>query len=337
MACLTNYILVDGHCEGETPTSGLYINKALPGITLKQSANLAEGEIQTGVQLLNQAIENGIQSARAALVSEMLGVVRFNTIASTGVYGAFPPDTSNADYLPLSYENRGLKFELNDCCRLSSLHIKKVEVLVTNTITNNGMVMTIVDGETVTEYAFNTASKTVATVYTNYKAQNKMIKVLLSHPRIVVADTDINCSGNCGFCSNGCTGRHDCGCTTNLTVTGYNETTGQTSGGSFGLSVTADVICDEEKFFCELSTIPDVAWLTVYQAGIWFFEYLLTTNRINVYTLYNKETISARIEQWNQKSQEITKKLVKQLPKYLATIDDCCVECNSSQWKIQIP
>lgn len=333
MACLTNYILVYGHCEGNTPTSGLYINKALPGITLKRSANLAEGEIQTGVDLLNQAIENGIEMARSALVREMLGVVRFNSISSTGQYGQFYKDfTDTTKYLSATSANRGLKFELSQCCRLTNLYVRRVSILLNTAVTNG--TLTVTDGGTTTTKTFSTTAKVVTDVEVNYKAQSPTVLITLNNAAMSVNDSTLNYSGNCGFCSNDCC--NNSSCNKGINVWGWDGT--NTTGTTYGLSATVDTICDEYKFFCEIAnTIPDVAWLVMYHAGVWFFEYLLTTGRINVYTLYNKETISARIEQWTQKADDLEKKLVRQLPRYLASIDDCCVECNSSHWETSIP
>lgn len=332
MACLDNYILVYGHCAGSTPTSGIYINKFLPGITLKRAANVTEGEIQTGVDLLNQAITNGIEAARAGLVSDMLGVVRFNHIASTGQYGAFYKDyTDTTKYLSATAANRGLKFELSDCCRLTTIYVRRLRVLTNTTVTNG--TLTITDGGTTTTKTYSTTPQVPTDVEINYKATSPTVLITLDNTSISVADSTLNYTGSCGFCSNDCCGDN---CATGLNVWGWDGT--NTNGSSYGLSAVVDTLCDQDKFFCEIANvIPDIAHLVCYHAGIWFFEYLLTTGRINVYTIYNKETISARIEQWGQKAQEIQKSLVKQLPRYLATIDDCCVECNSSRWQYSMP
>lgn len=330
MACLTNYINVFGHCDGGTPSSGLYINKNLAGINLKRAANIAEGEIQTGVALLEQAIENGIAQTRSALVSEMLGTVRFNSITSSGQYGRFPLDfTDTTEYLAATSANRGLKFQLDNGCRLSKLHVRRVQILTNTTIANG--TLTITDGGEVTTYTFNAQPQEITYVETNYKAQSTTVKLTLNNAAISVADSDLYYNGNCGFCCNTCQGSCDSG----LSVWGWDGT--NTTSSTYGLSALVDVICDEEKFFCEISGIPDVAWMSLYQAGIWAFEYSLLSNRINVYTNYGKEQLSAQITQWQQLFDQKKAKVVKQLPKYLLSIDSCCIECNSSRWQTSIP
>lgn len=330
MACLTNYISIFGHCDGATPTSGLYINKHLPGINLKRAANTTEGEIQTGVALLQQAIDVGVEKARSALVSEMLGTVRFNSVTSSGQYGRYELDFTDTDnYLGATAANRGLKFELDSGCRLNTIYIRRVQIL-TNTAITNGT-LTITDGGTTTTKTFSATAKTVTFVETNYKATSPTVLITLNNAAISVADSDLYYNGNCGFCCNTCHG----GCDSGLSVWGWDGT--NTTSSTYGLSALVDVICDEQKFFCEISHIPDVAWMSLYQAGIWAFEYGLLSNRINAYTNYGKEQVSAQIQQWQQEFDKAKEKVVRQLPKYLLSIDSCCIECNSSRWQTSVP
>lgn len=334
MACSTNYINVYGHCDGGTPSSGLYINKHLAGINLKKAANIAEGELQTGVQLLEQAIEVGISKGRSALVSEMLGTVRFNSIISSGQYGKFPLDfTDTTKYLAATSANRGLKFQLDNGCRLSTIYVRRVQILTNTTIANG--TLTITDGGEVTTYTFNAQPKEITFVETNYKAQSTTVHITLNNTAISVADSSINTTSSCGFCSNDCMNSSGCDCSAGLSIWGWDGT--NTTGSSYGLSALVDVICDEEKFFCEISHIPDVAWLCLYHAGIWAFEYALLSGRVNVYTNYGKEALQAQIEQWRALADQLKVKLVKQLPKYLLSIDGCCIECSSSRWETSIP
>lgn len=330
MACLTNYINVFGHCDGEEPTSGLYINKNLAGINLKKAANISEGEINTGVALLEQQIDNGILKTRSALISEMLGTVRFNSIVSSGQYGRYEPDFSDSgNYLAVAAANRGLKFELDNSCRLSAMFVRRVQIL-TNTNVTSGT-LTITDGSKVTTFTFDATAKQTTFVETNYKSQSGLILITMNNASISVADSDLYYNGSCGYCCNTCKG----GCDSGLSVWGWDGT--NNVGTTYGLSALVDVICDEEKFFCEISHIPDVAWMSLYQAGIGVFEYALLSNRVNVYTNYGAEQMSAQIQQWQQLFDAMKQKVVKQIPKYLLSIDKCCIGCNSSRWETSIP
>lgn len=334
MACLDNYITVYGHCDGVTPISGLYINKNLAGISLKRAANYAEGELQTGVELLNQAITNGIQRTRSELITEMLGYVRFNSIVSSSRYGKFTYDFTDATkYFAASAANRGIKAELKNCCRLTSLYVKRVAVLTNTNITDG--TLTITDGGTVTTKTFSSTAQVLTEVEVNYKANSTTILITLDNTSISVSDSSLNYTGSCGFCSNDCCSHHNCNCNEGVNVWGWNGTS--TTGTTYGLSALIDVICDEDKFICEISHIPDVAWMSLYAAGVWAFEYGLLSNRINVFTNYGDEQISAQIEQWNQEFNMRKTKVAKQLPRYLSQIDMCCLECNSSRWETSIP
>ena len=267
-------------------------------------------------------------------MSDLLGTVRFNAIASSGQYGKFYKDfTDTTKYLAAAVANRGLKLELKNSCRLSTLYIRRVRILDNTGVSGT---LTITDGGTVTTKTYTTTAQVATDVEVNYKATSPTVLVTLDNTAISVNESTLNYSGSCGFCANDCCEDHTCKCNSGLNVYGWDGT--NTTSTTYGISALVDVVCDEGKFFCEMANvIPDIAWLTLYEAGIWFFEYLLNTGRINMYTNYNDEQASNNIEQWSQKSDMIRKKLAKQLPKYLLSIDDCCIECNSSRWETSLP
>ena len=327
MACLTNYILVKGHCEGATPTSNLYINVNLPGITLEKAANTAEGALQTGVALLNQSISNGISRTRQDLIGAMLPLVRFNQLVSGGDYGEFT-DTYLASY---ASANRGVKATLDTCCRLGMMNIPRVRVLVNN---SGSQTLTITDGVATTAYAFTSVAGVPQYVETRYKSVTDTLYLTLS-ANLSVNDSLLDRSG-CGFCTTSCDHCSDCKCSYGLTVTGWdgaNET-----GQTYGIIPTIQVQCDAEKFFCEISHLEMVQWAALYAAGIDFLEFNLLTNRVNEYTIYNDhEEVRGVIADWEAKRKEKMDVLSKTLPIYLNSIDSCCIDCNASTWEYSLP
>lgn len=329
MACFDNYILVRGHCGTATPSTSLYIND-LPGITLSAAANTAQ-ELQTGVTLLNRCIEQGITNTREQLVGEILGTYQFNKAVSTGSYGMFTEDIDlTANYLSTSVSERGLKFELRNDCRLTQFHVKRVRVL---TNTSGEQTLTIIDGVTENNYVFTSVAKVPQWVETNYFANSEQIKIVMDD--VSVNNSTLNYTGDCGFCSNDCASCGSCGCTSGLSVWGWDGT--NENGNTYGLSAIVHVVCSEEKFFCEISQLSSVAQMVWKNAGVVFLDNLLHTNRINVYTIYGKEDAANLKAQWQEEVIELKEKLAKQLPKYLSQIDSCCIECNSSRWEFSTP
>lgn len=328
MACLDNYILVKGHCEGNTPSSNLYINVNLPGITLEKAANTAEGAIVTGVGLLNQAITNGIARTRQELMAAMLGTVRFNQIISGGDYGQWDLD----NYLTASAAERGLKIELSKCCRLGRIHVQRVGYLFN---TSGARILKITDEGTVTNFSFTATAKVPGFIETKYTANSDRIYLTMDNSATSVNNSFLCYSGYCGNCTNTCTGRTACGCSNGLIVNGWDGTNENST--TYGLSPMIQVICDSEKFFCEISHLEMTEWAVLYASGIDFLNYVLNTNRINVYTIYNEEEAIRTIDLWEAKFKERKETLVKTLPKYLNSIDSCCLECDAPSYGYAYP
>ncbi len=335
MACLDNFILVQGNCGTATPTSGLFINTSLAGITLKKAANASEGALQTGVALLNQAITNGTALAQSALVGEMLSVVRFNAIVSGSKYGKQPLDPSLAtNYAALSDTPRGMKFELNNCCPLTEICIREVTMLTASNTT--GSTLTILDGGTTTTFTFNTTALIETTIDVNYTVLTDTVYLTANATSSwSVSNSRLNQSGTCGFCANDCCASPTCEYQAGLTPWGYDGT--NTTGLTYGMTANINVVCSERKFICQLTCIPDFAWLVLYHSGVWFLDYLVMSNRINEYTIYNQEQAVIRADQWREQADILEKKLTKQLPEYLLSLDSCCIECNSSRWDTATP
>lgn len=328
MACLDNYILVKGYCGSDTPTTGIYINQALPGITIKKAAGAAEDTVIKGVELLNLCVTNALRKVKTDLLNEMLSIVRFNTHISSGEYGLF-----QNDFLALSAVSRGFKLVLDNCCRLSTINIPRVQVLVNTTVSDK--TLTIIDGGTTNTYTFDTVANVPVWVETNFTATGDTVYLTMSGSDVAVNNSLLNSSASCGFCTNECNDCENCDCNSGINVYGWDGT--DTSSYTYGLKPVVNVICDEDKFFCEVSKLSSVAEMVLYSAGILFIEELLSTSRLNVYTIYDRDGAEAQREKWIEYYDELKKGIVQRLPKYLGQIDKCCLDRNSSHWQTSIP
>lgn len=340
MACLDNYINIKGHCSEITPSSGLYINTNLPGISLEQAANVAEGALPTGILLLEQAIQNGIARVRQELVTALLPKVRFNQIISGGEYGTWNPDTIAEDsaYLATSATGRGVVATLKSCCRLANMYIPRIGIVSKTTYPVNQITITVKDSTTSTTYSPAITGKNITWVEIKQKIESDLVRITIADTGKAFEpyDTTLGYSGNCGFCANECSGCADCTCSSGLNVYGWDGT--NNGNQTFGIIPVIQVICDPEKFFCEISHLEMVEWAVLYAAGIDFMNSLKTTNRVNVYTLYqNIDEVNAIILDWETKLQTSLTTLRETLPVYLNTIDSCCIECNASTWAEMLP
>lgn len=334
MACLDNYILVKGSCGDATPTSGLYINVNLPGITLAKAANTAEDAFTTGVSLLNQSITNGISRTRQELIGAMLGTVKFGSILSGSQYGYYNADDFDDDtkYLAGSATGRGLKLELRNNCRLSHIYVKRVGVIGKGT---GAKVLSVTDGVTVTNYAFTLTNQTITWVEVNQEIQSDLAFIKIADATFQPLDTLLNYTGTCGFCANDCSGASGCGCNEGLNIWGWDGT--NTNSQTYGLIPLVQVICSPDKFFCEVSSLEMVRWASLYASGVDFMGYLINTNRLNAYTIYETEEAANLVTDWEAKFQSNLNKLVKTLPRYLSSIDTCCLTCDADSWSYAHP
>lgn len=318
MACFDQYILVRGHCGTAVPSTNLYIND-LEGITLTKGAAAADEETVTGVNLLNRCIEWGITNAKHHLKLAMMNVVQFDSIIHQDKYGYF-----STTYLPTSATERGLKITLADCCQLSRIFVKNLTLKSNTTIT--GKTLKIIDGVTETTYTVDLTAGVPLTIYPNYKATENEIQIVWNTSDISVNESTIfnsDCN-NCNFC-------HDFNCVQNgygvngITVTGSDNT-----NNSYGIQGLIQVRCDEDAFFCMIS--DKMSYLALYEAGLQFLREISSTERLNVFTQYGQERRDMLYVEWQKKAEEQKKLLVNELPTFLATVDKCCVNCNSSRW-----
>lgn len=260
----------------------------------------------------------------------MLGTVKFGQILSGSQYGYYQADDfdNDAKYLAGTATGRGTKSELRNNCRLSHQYIKRVGVIGKGT--NGTKTLSITDGVTVTNYTFTFTTQVLTWVEVNQQIESDLAFIKIADADFQPLDTYLNYSGTCGFCANDCCGTSSCGCNEGLNIWGWDGTA--TNSQTYGLIPLVQVICSPEKFFCEISSLEMVRWATLYASGSDFMGYLINTNRLNAYTIYEAEEAANLVTDWEAKFKHNLKTLVKTLPGYLNSIDSCCLQCDSDTW-----
>lgn len=323
----SDYILVAGHCGSAVPSTGLYINQDLEGITLQKAANISEGEFNRGVDLLNQCIANGIAKARADIVRRMMQYVRFDAVLESHTFGCF-----KNDYLSASAGERGVTISLCGDCRYTKLYINQIVVKANTTIADKQV--KIVDGATTTTKTVDLTAGVPAVIRPSYSATNKEITIRWDTSGISPNNSDLNSCSDCG-CSSGsnlyqtCDGCDNCGCDL-VTATGSDGTS-----NTYGITVYAQAICDEGVFTCDIAK-----WLAraaLYASGISFCIYQMTTNRINAFTIYKEEQYQELRATFEDEYNKEINTLADRLPSYLADVGGDCIKCDSSRWVTSIP
>ena len=328
MACFDDYINVRATCSATTtPSTGLYIDD-LPGLTISKAAHVTE-DFAKGTDLLDQCVTQGIIRVRNKLVSKLMGTVLFNQTLSTGTYGKFRDYLDDSTkYLAATAASRGLRFELDECCRLTEIQVKRVRILLNTTVTNE--TLTITDGVENNTYTFSATAMVPVYVETNFKANSDLVFITLDNTSISVNDSSLNYTGSCGFCDNDCIGHESCSCNSGLNAWGWDGT--NKTGHTYGLSAVVHTVCSQDRFFCEINQFEPVAQAVWYQSGAIFLDHLLRTSRVNVYTNYRREEAQEWKEEWEALAMEHIDLIADKLPKYLMNVCPDCLECNSSRW-----
>lgn len=316
MNCRGNIIGVRGACSStdEQATLFYYIND-LPGISLRKAANIADSESGTGQNILQQSIEQGVKQTQNDIINSLLNVVKFGTVNMSRLSGGL----KNGSWKTIATPQGQIIKTLN-CSRLQAIYLPYVNVLIEN---DEDIEIIIEDGGKTTTIRAAVDGGIVTKIALNYKATNNEITVkigLQGGGSLSVSDAGLNYNGDC------CNVCH-------YDYTNATSTSGD--GTSNGLQILVQTICDEDALFCEIARYAaKAAW---YASGIWFLEYLLASDRINVYTTYQNEEAADQIVRWSDVYQKELKALNERLPKQLLRLDSCCVECNSSRWQLALP
>lgn len=325
--CFSEYILVEGNCGNAVPSTGLYINRDLEGITLQKGANIAEGVANRGVDLLNKCINNGIRRARRDIIKQMMGYVRFNSIIEAHTFGCH-----KSDYLSLSATERGVKITLDNDCRYTKIFINAIAVQANTTIADKQV--KIIDGATTTIKTVDLTAGVVTTINPSYKASTKEVSIVWNTSDVAVNNSNLNSCNSCGCNGNtnlyqDCNGCDNCACE-HLSAIGSDGTS-----NTYGIVVYATVVCDEDAFTCDIA--PWLADAALYASGISFILEYKAATRINVFTLYKEEEYNELRATWEDRYEAEIKTLAEKLPVYLADIGGDCITCNSSRWTYSHP
>ena len=316
MVCKDNIIGIRGACSAsvEQATPFFYIND-LPGINLQKSANIADVETGTGNEVLRQSIIQGVNQTQSDVINSLLDVVKFGSVNVSRLTGA----------LPDSYIERttaeGQVLKLSSCSRMQALYIPYLKLRVRDSV---AVIVTIEDGNVTTTYNATLTGGVVSEIAIQYKATSREITIKLAAAgggSLWVSDGGL--SYDTGACCNSCDFYY------------CNVLSTTADGRGNGLQILSQTICDEDALFCEIARYAaKAAW---YASGIWFMEYLLSSDRINVYTTYKNDEAIDQIQRWSEVYKDELKALNQRLPKFLLQLDPCCVECNASTWKYSLP
>lgn len=313
--CLDNIISIPDECgESEASLSGLAISD-LPGITIKQTAEIASEKFISGVNLLKDARRRAILQLRNDLISYLQGngyvpklVQRiWSTLDKRD--GSMRPATSLGDYRGIVIRSQQKN------CLLRKLHIPYVYVKADHTGT---LVFRIEDGENSYPFSFDSVAGSISKVAVNFTAETDEVYILL--PDVLdVYSVLPNCQ-----CGGSTTPKSDC-----AKVLGYYNGI-ETKSEGFGIWAEVQCKCDYSYLLCHLATEGLMGEILLYKTGVNIMDERLQTDRLNYFTTYGRPEAERIKEEWSALYNEKWNTLIAALPSLLPTIDKCgCIECGN--------
>jgi hypothetical protein len=296
--CLSSLVGVKGACNNTL--SYPYFIEDIPGIDLKKAAHTSD---TTGIELLQKSIDNGAKQVKQDIQHELIGKFRLNEKINGFEIGKFLSDYT-------SVVKSGFHFEyLCHSCRLSSLFITTIDFQTKEDFT--GKVVIEIGNETFEYSVINTAKKR-SYVIINKLIQTNEFKVYIEEENgnsfdLLNTTAVCNCeNANVKLIGNGL-----------IKINGYWQ-------------------CDLDRLFCEIKDLFGRAvW---YASGVYFYDELSMTDRINYYTVYKSQEDAVEQKHiLNGRYQKEIKLISTKLYPLLKKLGGCCVDCSGSGWFYNLP
>ena len=316
-ACLENIVSVKDLCSPDAmavSSSGYDIWHA-PEVRYKGMAALTDEKYIRGFNLLVAKREMAIREVE----SDYLKIV------TTSGYGITSPvgnhETGQFDTTinnPPAAMERGISIYSARPSLLKKIRIKEVRVFPVTSVDSTQL--KIYDNGQAAIYDIQLIGGQVNTFPVNYTASG-------DHLRILIDNTTLYTYGSRLTCMIGCNGTvpNDCGY-----VKGWNGNAEVKSEG-FGINATFDCICDFSQLLCSWSKqfAGEIVW---YKMRALIQEELLTTDRLNNFTIYNREQTKEKYVELENIYREKWNTFAQALPSLFKNIRDSCLTCNKPKW-----
>jgi hypothetical protein len=323
---MSDFIGIRGITTG-TPLSGYYIND-LEGINLSLGAGLSNEDNISGVSFLQDKINLGCRLTDEDIFVYMLRLFRLNEVVGTGVVGRLPNTNTAITYNGLAAFNRGIRVKRIKT-RLSQIMIKTLDIYSNTTGTET---ITIQDGPDTYTYSVDLVAGSHTSVDIYKEFQNEYIYITLDNSVVDTANLPILRTYYDDSCD-------DCACVSssgynnkNFTVSGWNGATFENN--TFGIVANIQVICSRDEFIKTIDHL--LGRVKLLRSGICILNELISSNRLNEYTLLGGEQAVLTITNWQKEYNEKMAALVERLPEHYNNIDNVCITCNSTRYSERI-
>lgn len=319
--CLINQttIGVRGLCtEGE---SFKYYLDDLNGITYQNYAKVAVAS-KTASSLFSKAIEEGIKNTMSDIMYSVASPIQFNNVTQVYYHRDFSDKVQ-----PVYTGERGLDVVINNPTQVqySSSIIRTVYI---RTVTDQtGLIVNVnVNGVIQRTETIDTVAGQVYELQLNEVVKYKSFSITYDQTTVetyqALFSTDYQC---CGKVSN--------------YINGFDYLLNRSLGryrvtGGFGVSADIDLACDEEKLMCTL--LPYFGEEVRWKAGIYLANEVLVSDRLNLFTINNKEDILQLASAWSKDYEDKLKRKVPHILNSLKGTDQCCFKVMGIRKGVQL-
>lgn len=301
----------------DKPESRLWIND-YPGLVFKDAAKLSNEEMQTGNEVLETSIQQGIKLAFDDFMDFLRSKYDFNAIAETRQLENFSDKITTRANIERGLSLRRWRSEM------ALMHIEEVYI---KTPQNTVIDLLVYDGTTLVKFeniTLEADKKNVIRI--DLICNSETVKILYNQK-----DNDVY---KCDFSRrNGWTPCGSCGSRGGFVITGWDGN--READNCFGMGVLAYIRCYEEKVFCAL--IPRLYTAFYYRSVMEFMQYRLRSNRINNLTLFGEEKAKEMYDEAAAAYKLKYQTVVDNSAAFLRSLKGDCLTCNSMHYVQSTP
>lgn len=323
MTCLDNVISVKGNCTDITPSSGIYINTFLAGMSIQEVDASLNKEYESAYDFIQQQIENAGTLISSHIRAHFAPRFKGASVIENAVSGFFVDDqkvvSSQAAYLV------GKQIEVEEYPYLE-FFLSRIALQAATTGDKSVYVYDLISNKLLDTLTVSCVSGQVSykDVYKSYPTNGQKLNLFICW----LADvdyyrTDLTKGGGCHSCQNYSYSNKYVTISVRKILNASGKLDQNTESLDYdGLSITYSLNCTFDPFLCSIKNLLAVP--LAYKTGELILQNMVHSKRtnslINVYHSDNKELMAFYGDKYEFEMEQILKNL--KLP------DDICFECN---------
>lgn len=315
--CLDNIVSANFGCDTFVESTSGFDLKDAPEISTINLARIANEDVVTGAQLAKNKLQLAIKEVR----NDFYGVLAGNNIMpnlNEEVYETSEFKTGTT--YPAEAKERGFTiYRSSHKGNLRKLRIKSISVYPL--VNKNGAEVKIYDNGVWAIFTLDLVANQINTIQTDYTISGNWARVVMDGTGMPVGSAHLTCMIGCGG-----TIPNDCAYTK-----GWNGTKEISGKEGFGLGVEFQCYCDYDWLLCSLAKTY-IGKIIFLKARILLANEWLYTNRLNNWTVYNKEQLPELIKSLEMEYVSEWNTFVRSLPSILKSYKDDCLECRQARW-----